>query len=389
MFLAHGIGGRADLPVPMWLALYGAGSAVVISFFAVMAFWTESRLRGAAAGRPFPPTMERTVDHALSRVVLGLAGLVATVIVLVVAWYGPANPALNAASTWFYVWFWVGLAPASALLGPLWRWLNPLRTIAATIRAILPRSVRWPQLPATVGYWPAAASLVAFLWLELVYDHADVPHIIFGFLIGYGIVHCVAGVLLGERWFDRGDGFEVYSTLLGHLSPIGRRPDGRLVLRNPLDGMAILQPAPGLVATVSVLLGSTGFDGLSRSQFWRAFTNNTSRPVHLLLGTAALLAAMTFVFVTYTAANRLSRRYARPKQVQFSLTEDADVEVILYSLTMMQYLLKVNPIFSGKLAAGSHVVEIPRTRGDIFERKHLYVAANNRDARLIKLRGLI
>ena len=35
----------------------------------------------------------------------------------------------------------------------------------------------------------------------------------------------------------RGDGFEVYSTLVGRLSPFGRRTDGRLVVRNPLENL--------------------------------------------------------------------------------------------------------------------------------------------------------
>ena len=48
----HGIGGRGDLPVPLWLAIYSAGAAVAVSFFALAAFWSrprfESRHRHAA-----------------------------------------------------------------------------------------------------------------------------------------------------------------------------------------------------------------------------------------------------------------------------------------------------------------------------------------------------
>ena len=54
------------------------------------------------------------------------------------------------------------------------------------------------------------------------------------------------------------------------MSPFGRRDDGRLVVRSPLDGVDGLRPERGLVAVVMVLLGSTGFDGLSRTQFWQA-----------------------------------------------------------------------------------------------------------------------
>jgi hypothetical protein len=58
-----------------------------------------------------------------------------------------------------------------------------------------------------------------------------------------------------------GDGFEVYSTLIGRMSPFGRRDDGRLVVRSPLDGVDGIAPERGLVAVVMVLLGSTGYDG--------------------------------------------------------------------------------------------------------------------------------
>ena len=60
--LAHGIGGRADLPVPLTLALYGAGLTVVVSFLALVLLWRRPRLRGAVAGRPLPAVIERVVD---------------------------------------------------------------------------------------------------------------------------------------------------------------------------------------------------------------------------------------------------------------------------------------------------------------------------------------
>jgi hypothetical protein len=36
--LAHGFEGRVDLPVPLWLYLYGAGAAVLLSFVVVGLF---------------------------------------------------------------------------------------------------------------------------------------------------------------------------------------------------------------------------------------------------------------------------------------------------------------------------------------------------------------
>ena len=53
--LAHGIGGRSDLPVPLWLAVYGGAAAVVVSFAALGAFWRRERFSGDEPGRPLPP----------------------------------------------------------------------------------------------------------------------------------------------------------------------------------------------------------------------------------------------------------------------------------------------------------------------------------------------
>jgi hypothetical protein len=41
--LAHGIGGRADLPVPLTLAVYAAGLTVVVSFLALVLLWRRPR----------------------------------------------------------------------------------------------------------------------------------------------------------------------------------------------------------------------------------------------------------------------------------------------------------------------------------------------------------
>ena len=42
--LAHGIGGRSDLPLELWQFLYAAGAALVVSFLALRVLWPEARL---------------------------------------------------------------------------------------------------------------------------------------------------------------------------------------------------------------------------------------------------------------------------------------------------------------------------------------------------------
>jgi hypothetical protein len=105
--------------------------------------------------------------------------------------------------------------------------------------------------------------------------------------------------------FARCDGFEVYSSLVGRLSPLGRRDDGRLVLRNPLNGLDALKPAAGLVATVSVLLGSTAYDGFSSTRIWVQAITTSSIPPETL-GALGLVGFITAAYATYSTATSLA-----------------------------------------------------------------------------------
>ncbi|GAB3743758.1 hypothetical protein GCM10027598_77290 [Amycolatopsis oliviviridis] len=299
MILAHGLGGRSDLPVPLWLALYAGAAAVVVSFFALTVFWKKPRLRGAAAGRALPLGLQRFVDSTFSQVASHVVGVALFVGFLAMAWAGPGSSADNPAPAWFYVWFWVGLVPLSLLFGPVWRRLNPLRTVASLIPS------RHRELPDRLGYLPAIAGLLAFLWLELVFPHSDSPRAIASFCTVYAVIHIAFGAAFGPRWFDRGDAFEVYARLVAALSPFGRRDDGRLVVRNPLDGLLTISPAPWLTALVLVVLGSTAFDGLTRLPFW------TSLDAGVLGGTAGLAACIALTYGAYAGAISLTRPYLR------------------------------------------------------------------------------
>lgn len=49
---------------------------------------------------------------------------------------------------------------------------------------------------------------------------------------------------------------------------VGYWAGGGVTLRRPLSGLDSVRAAPGLVATVSVLFGSTAFDGAAASTAW-------------------------------------------------------------------------------------------------------------------------
>ncbi|MGI5215998.1 hypothetical protein [Plantactinospora sp. CA-290183] len=308
--LAHGVGGRQDLPIPFAYAVTGAALALVISFLALGALWREPRLADPGAGRPLPAGLAGLVDSAGCRWALRGLGLLLAAYFCLGLFLGPDDERNPTAGT-LYILFWVGLVPLSLLFGPVWRLLNPLRTLHLLGCAVLRRDRdRGPlALAPGLGYWPAAVGLTAFVWLELVApDRATLP-VIRAWLICYAVGTLVAATLFGARWFDRGDAFEAYSGLVGRLAPLGRRDDGTLVWRNPLEGMATLRAAPGLTATVVVLLGSTLFDSLVSTPGWARFTYRLDLSP-TLVGTLGLGAVVGAVLAVYVGACALAARLA-------------------------------------------------------------------------------
>lgn len=302
MVFAHGIGGAKDLPIPPEYAIAGASAALAVSFIVLAVAWRSPRFDAATKGRPVPVWFARLVDVPRFTTVLRAAGFV---FFLYVAWAAIAGPDLviNPVFGVVYVWLWVGVVLASVLLGPVYRAVNPLRTVHLLFTRLThgtpERGVA--ELPARVGMWPAATGLFAFVWLELVFPEATFLGPLRLWFAIYFAVMLVGAVLFGNRWFAVADPFEVYSTLAGHLSVIGRRADGRLVIRSPLGNLDAVPARPGLVAVVAVLFGSTAFDTFKDSATWLRFIQGSTLNTELV-NTCALLAFCLAVGVTFAAA---------------------------------------------------------------------------------------
>lgn len=103
VILAHGIGGRSDLPLPLWMFAYGAGTALLISFVALRVLWPRPRLDAAAEGPPAPGWTAMPI--AVAAVAGRVAGLVAFAVVLAAAAFGSSSTAANLAPVAVYVLF--------------------------------------------------------------------------------------------------------------------------------------------------------------------------------------------------------------------------------------------------------------------------------------------
>ncbi len=310
MVFQHGIGGSQDLPISLPLALAGGSAALTVSFAVLVLAWRRPRYDAATQGRPLPAGMARVLDGAPLALALRVLGLAFGGYVTWAAVAGPDNLA-NPTFGVVYVWLWVGLVPASLLLGPVVRALSPVRTLHLLVSKVAggDPGAGIATLPRWVGLWPAALGLLGFVWLELVYPEANYLASLRLWFAVYAAVMLVGAAVFGDRWIAAADPFEVYSTLVSHLSVVGRRADGTLVLRSPLANLDGVPTVPGLTAVTAVLLGSTAWDSFSDSIAWVRFTADLTVPLVLVetVGLLLLCLAVALLFAAATWAMAASR----------------------------------------------------------------------------------
>ncbi|MGV0743271.1 hypothetical protein [Mycolicibacterium sp. XJ870] len=296
--LAHGLGGSTDLPIPFTYALIGAAWTLTFTFAVVAFAWRRPRFDPAKPGRPLPGWVTTVVDSPVTRWIVGVLALAFTGWVAVAAFWGPQD-ANNPLPGVFYVLLWVGLVALSLAFGPVWRVISPVRIVYRLLRSTVQR------YPDRLGYWPAAAGLFAFVWLELASPNPGSVAAIRNWLLVYLAVTFAGALFCGPRWLSNADPFEVYSMVASRLSPL-RRHAGRIVVGNPFDHLPSLPVRSGVVAVLAVLLGSTAFDSFSAMPQWRNFVdaNSGSALGATLIRTTGLLVFVATVALTFWAAAR-------------------------------------------------------------------------------------
>ncbi len=298
----HGLGSRQDLPLPFPAVIAGSVIVLVVSFAVLGWAWKEPRWQGLPGGRPLP-RVSRLADTAAFRWLLSAVGLFAFGWVGLALWWG-RDLVTNPVFGFVYVWVWVGLVPLSLLLGPVWRLLNPLRTLTLLmVRLGLPSHGLLPgRFPAQVGRYPAAVALLAFSWLELVQPDNNSLLVLRGWWLAWVGFVLIGAVLFGPRWVGAADPFEAYALLVARASP-WQRVGGSFALVNPIRQLTTSPSPPGTWAVVTVLLGGTAYDGFSASSWWVRTTQTSNLPP-MLWGSLGLAALVAVVGITFAAGVR-------------------------------------------------------------------------------------
>jgi len=301
--LAHGLGGRSDLPVPLEYFLVGALVVLLLSFGALAVLWPESRLQDGPRYRGHgwaPPRWAAAVAAA--------GGIFILVLVIAAGLFGDADARSNAAPVTVWVLFWLVLPFLAAGAGNLWSVVNPWAALGRALH------LDGPAGPGGAGVFPAVAALVSFTWLELVYPDSGDPRALGVAALVYSAYLLAWMLRTGtDRAMATADAFTVYHRLLSSISPIGRDPEGRLRRRGWLRALPVLPQWRGLPLFVVAMIGTVTYDGLSATPWWDALTFDLVgiRQTALWFETAALLAVVTALWCLYLAACAWAARIAR------------------------------------------------------------------------------
>ncbi len=224
---AHGFGERYDLPLPLWLYIVGAASAVVLSFGVVSLFINNSNLV-----HDYPRinilrwAIGRVLVHRMVLIPIKIFSILLLLLVIFGGQLGNQGSTENFAPTLVWVIWWVGLAYFSALIGNVWTVINPWKASFEVMEYLYRKCSSKQQLsfnkqfPKRLGVWPGLALFAGFAWIELVYPNTDVPSKISLMALIYSIITWLGMFCFGrERWLRQGEAFAIVFGFLGMFSP--------------------------------------------------------------------------------------------------------------------------------------------------------------------------
>ena len=293
--LAHAFGQRYDLPLPLSLYIGGAGAAVALSFVVMALFVREAQ----SVRAPWRLSLEhslagRAMTHPWTIAALQTLSVAVFLLVLLSAFLGDTNPTRNFAPTFVWVIWWIGFAYLQALVGDLWRVVNPWRVLYGWAEALLRRAGREAPFagrfayPAWLGHWPAVLLFWIFAWLELVSDAAEHPASLGILILIYSVLTWGGMLMFGrEAWLARGEAFSVVFGLLARFAPLagggppaGETGAGEGDKADPAGpylrfyGVGLLATRPlgtSAICLVLLMLATVTYDGIGETPLWAGF----------------------------------------------------------------------------------------------------------------------
>ncbi|MBI4339610.1 MAG: hypothetical protein HY680_06610, partial [Chloroflexi bacterium] len=335
---AHGFGQKYGLPVPLWLYVTGAGAAVTLSFLVIALFAQGSvSLRGYPTYNLLRLRLSRGLAHPWSLGTVRVVSVLFFLLVVAAGLLGAQDPLQNLAPTVVWVFWWVGLAYASALVGNLWALVNPWDALFSWADGLYRLLNPGDQLASTrpypkkLGYWPAVALFGLFAWVEIVYPSSAEPRSLATLAVVYTIVTFAGMVAFGKHaWLKHGEAFTVAFGLLARFAPTEVRVTDPVVCQRCASGCVPgecegclecfrsaprgsrelnLRPfgagllsreaaSPSMLVMVVVLLSTVTFDGFTSTPLWADLVGGLY-PVFRFLGGEAATGVRTAGLIAF------------------------------------------------------------------------------------------
>lgn len=261
--LAHSFGRQYNLPVPLWLYLYGGAAALALSFF-LAAFMMRGEQHAVVEPRRL--LYKKTSKTCLARV-LSVGFLLLTV---ATGFWGNRDPYVNFNMTFFWIVFLLGFTYLSTVTGNHYRDINPFTSLGLACSRAFPRWRRgYFSYPSWANYWPAFIAYLGLIWIELFTHNTPLS---LGQTLGAYTLYCLLGMALFgvAKWSRYGELFSVMFRLMALMSPFHRERHA-VSWQSPFSGMLREQPRHlALLLFVLFLLSSTAFDGLRATSWWVA-----------------------------------------------------------------------------------------------------------------------
>lgn len=353
---AHQLTSRYESPIPLAGYVAGAAIAVALSFALVLGRGTDApappRAREASARSVLVPSW--------LRILLRVLGLGAWLLIVAQVLSGAPNGDADAASLLVWLFGWVAVALVSALVFPVWNWLDPFATLhdlgAGLFRRLGVRGAAALPYPSALGVWPAVAGILLVAWFELVVPQTRGGRALGLVVIAYtGVTLMLMSQFGRDAWRDRGETFSVWFGTLNRLAPFApdpAAPGERVLVRSYGSGLDTTDWTTARAVLVAVATASVIYDGLSQTQ---AFAGWFGTP-HVAEGSILLV---LFVGALALAAAVVARLVG-PRSLGAGLVPIAVGYLIAHYLT---YLLFSSPrivnVASDPLAIGASLLGIP------------------------------
>ncbi len=260
---AHAFGTLYTLPIPLWLYLWGAAAALIVSFLAAGFFTRES-------SKFFFPKINFRLNPWIVLFLQALS-LILFLITILVGLFGSQFSYENFAVNFFWIIFLLGFSYLSAVFGNIWEIVNPWKIIISWFGELKP-IVAYPK---KFIFIPALISYFLLIWLELLSGGLGVqPGSLSTILLLYSFITFSGVFIFGKNWFEYGEFFSVFFGLISKLSPFSKK--GSLTEDKPKSF--------NLLIFILFMLSSTAFDGFRSTSTWLKIYFNIISPFEKILG---------------------------------------------------------------------------------------------------------